>query len=458
MLWLLALLQSATPEPTPLQVRPGAINGPIACLGAPEYSYELYVPSRFSPDRSWPVLYVFDPRGRGRLGAELFEDAAEARGYLVVSSNDTESDNPQAPNSAVINALWNDTQQRLPIDARRVYAAGFSGGARLACSLGLALKGGLAGVFAVGGGFAPGQPPVAELPFAVFGSVGSADFNYYEMRRLDASLEELGARHRLEVFAGDHGWPPAPWPERGLEWFDLMAMRDGALARDAALVESVWGRESARAEEMEAAGRLVEAEEALRALLRDLEGLRETAPAAERLASLASRAAPERRRREKLDRRDEGTNARNDAIIAGLRSDEGVPLLRRVLNDLDMSGLLDEARRSDYDGDSARRRLAHLAVQTSFYVPRELMAQGDWRRAILLLQVAVTVDPKSAFAHWQLARAHARGGARREALAALERAVELGLPLPRGRVESEADLSSLRADPAFERILARLPE
>jgi len=457
-LWLLVLLQGASPEPAALRVRPGAITEGIRCRGAPQFSYELYVPSGFKPDRAWPVLYVFDPRGRGRLGAELFRDGAEARGYLIVSSNDTESDNPEAPNGPVVNALWSDTHQRLPIDPKRRYAAGFSGGARLASRLGLALKGDLAGILAAGGGFAPGQPPVRDLPFAVFASTGLTDFNYYEMRRLAASLEKLAARYRLEVFDGGHDWPPAALATACLEWFDVAAMRAGSLARDPNLLGSVFAREMSRAEELEASGKRVEADELLAALVRDLEGLYDTEAADARRSSLGPRVKQERRRREKLDQRDVAINARNDQVITRVVAGDELPALGRVLHDLDVARLLEEARRADYDGASARRRLAHIEVQTSFYQPRELMARGEWRRAIVVLQVATTVDPESAFAHWQLARAHARRGSRREALGALEKAVDLGLRLPRARVEAEADLSSLREDPAFGRVLSRLPD
>lgn len=454
--WLAVAAQLASPTPEPLLVRPGEIASGVRCVGDPKFSYELYVPPGFRMDREWPILYVYDPRGRGRLAAELFRPGAAARGFLVASSNDTESDNPGAPNAAAIQALWNDTNQRLPIAPKRRYAAGFSGGARLACSLGLAAPGELAGVFAAGGGFPPSRPPRRDLPFAVFGSVGTTDFNYYEMRQLDATLEKLGAVHRLEVFDGEHGWPPEAIASQGLEWFDLVAMRSGALARDPALVEAVWARETARARGLQDSGRPADALEVLTALVRDLGPLRDTAAALAAASALGKAATVERERREKLDRRDAGINARNDRVIASVGSGEEMLALGRVLGDLEVPRLLEERARPGYDGESARRRLAHISVQTSFYVPRQLMEQGEWRRAILLLQVATTVQPDSAFAHWQLARAQARGGSRKDALAALERAVELGLRLSRARVSEEADLATLRSDPAFARILEKL--
>jgi predicted esterase len=454
----MALAQAASPAPETLRVRPGEIASGIRCGEAPRFSYELYVPTAFDPRREWPILYVFDPRGRGRVAAELFRAGAEARGFLVASSNDTESDNPDAPNAEVVRALWNDTHGRLPIDGRRRYAAGFSGGARLACNLGLALKGDLAGVIAVGGGFPPSHPPVRDLPFAWFGSVGSADFNYYEMRELDATLEKFGARHRLEVFEGDHAWTPEAVAAQGIEWLDLMAMGKGTLAKDAALVEAVWSRERERARRLEQAGRGAEALDVLASLRRDLGPLRDTGEAAAEIARLGKPAADERERRAKLDRRDAGLNARADRVIESVRSGEELPPVGRVVAELGIPRLLEEARRGGYEADSARRRIAHIAVQTSFYVPRELLARGEWRRALVLLQVATAAQPESPVPQWRLACAQARAGARKDALRSLDKAVDLGLRLPRARVRDEPELESLRGEAEFTRILERLKE
>ena len=60
-------------------------------------------------------------------------------------------------NIAAMKALWKDTHERLAIDDTRVYATGFSGGARVANIMGQVL--GLAGVIAVGGGYPPSSPP-----------------------------------------------------------------------------------------------------------------------------------------------------------------------------------------------------------------------------------------------------------------------------------------------------------
>jgi len=172
----------------------GAIAQRVVCAADPEQSYALYLPSVYSESKPSPILYLNDPRKRGPLAAERFREAAERLGWILASSNNTMSDGPMNPNIAAIKAMWADTHARLRIDPRRVYAGGFSGGARAACLLANRTEGEVAGVIAVGGGFPDGDPPRKGMRFAFFGAVGNRDFNYGEMRRLDRTLAGFGRR------------------------------------------------------------------------------------------------------------------------------------------------------------------------------------------------------------------------------------------------------------------------
>jgi predicted esterase len=452
----LALLLQAASAPPVAKAVPGEIAEAIPCASSPKLTYALYLPKHFTPEKQWPILYVLDPRGRGRLAAELFEGVAERRGFLIASSNDTESDNPKAPNTEVINALWRDTHERLPIDATRVYATGFSGGARLACSLGLALAGRLAGVIAVGGGFPSERPPAKGLAFALFGTVGTRDFNYYEMRDLDATLGKLGVPKRLEIWDGGHDWPPVEIAAEAVEWMDLIVMKMGAIARDEGLVESFYKGQVERAAALEAKGQTVEAWTVYDATARDLDGLRDVAPlrsAAERLRKAG--VDEELKHREKQDRRDAAVNARNSAILETIRSGDEPPPLGRALNDLDVAGLLKLAQQDSYEGQSAARRLAHILVETSYYLPRGLMERGEYRRAITMLQIAAAIRPANPYILLDLARALIRQGAKRDALDALGRAVDDGFD-DRASLQADADFAALRGEPEYKKLLERI--
>jgi len=52
----------------------------VACAEHPEITYAYYLPTRYTPQQHWPVLFVFDPRQRGAYAAELFREPAEQFG------------------------------------------------------------------------------------------------------------------------------------------------------------------------------------------------------------------------------------------------------------------------------------------------------------------------------------------------------------------------------------------
>ncbi len=454
---LAAMAMALAPAAAVPLARPGEVADKVPCVADPKHSYALYLPTRFTTAHAWPILYVFDPRRRGKLGAELFREAAERRGFIVASSNDTESDNKDAPNGEAINALWADTHGRLPIDPRRTYAAGFSGGARLACALGQALPGALAGVIAAGAGFAPDRPPGQGTKFGVFGTVGARDFNYYEMRQLDTQLAKLAVPHRIEVWEGEHAWPPVALAAQAVEWLDLQAMKRGVLAPDPALIEAYATRDRAVAGAHEAVGRNADAFLTWSRLAADLDGLRDVAEARACAERLRKPAEAELKRRDKLDRRDIGLNQRASAILDTIRSGDLPPPLARVVGDLQLAELKKQAELASYEGQSAQRRLAHTLAESSFYVPRELMSRREWRRAATCYQVAATIRPEEPYPQFGLARAYARLGSEREALAALARAIDNGFA-DRARIESDSDLAAIRNDPGYPLLLDRLPK
>ena len=82
--FLLCASVSGAAEIEPLQVPIGEMVEGITCHSDPTQTYTLYIPSAYTSDQRLPVLLVFDPRGRSLLAAELFRDAAETYGWIVI--------------------------------------------------------------------------------------------------------------------------------------------------------------------------------------------------------------------------------------------------------------------------------------------------------------------------------------------------------------------------------------
>ena len=159
----------------------------VVAQSNPTHSYALYLPSAYDPARKYPILYCFDPGARGSFPVARFKEGAEKYNYIVVGSNNSRN-GPDQPLNEIINIMWGDSHGRLSIDEKRTYLAGFSGGARVAISLGYSSKGLVAGVIACGGGFPSRVSPTTPLPFVLYMTAGTEDFNNPEMESLVRAL------------------------------------------------------------------------------------------------------------------------------------------------------------------------------------------------------------------------------------------------------------------------------
>jgi tetratricopeptide (TPR) repeat protein len=432
----------------------GVVHSGIAARPDPTQTYDLYLPTAFDPVRRWPLLMVFDPRSRGKLAAEIFVPGAERFGWIVASSNNTRSDGPMEPNSRAVNAMFPDLMARLPVDDRRIYAGGFSGGAMVAWVVG-ARTGQLAGVISVGGraveGFAD-QPP----DFALWAAAGRHDFNHHPTRSLD-ELAGRGLRaHRLEFFEGEHAWFSAEEASRALAWMEVVAMREGRRPADAALVERLLAEDLAGAEALLTTSHGLSALRRFRAVADTFRGLAEIAPIERRAEALEIDPAVRRELKGESEAAwfEQGARLRVGSAVDRLLHAEPVPPLARLEAELDLSLLSQYAAEGGPRADSARRVLAEVRAQFGFYLPRDFMASGAYARALPSLRIATRVAPDDATLWYNLACCEARRGRSAEALASLERALDLGFPRPT-QLESDPDLASLRGQAAFARLVER---
>ena len=437
----------------------GQVVDGVTCAAAPEESYALYLPSGYTPERSWPILIILDPRSRGALAAETFRAGAEKYGYILASSNNSLSDTSMDPNLKAMRALWRDTHERFRIDDRRVYAAGFSGTVRSCCTLARAVPGTFAGIIGAGAGFPFHQPPQKGDPFVFFGTVGDKDFNYYEMMDLEPRLVAAGIPHRIEIFDGIHQWPPEPLATRALDWMELQAMKAGTRPRDPVLVEALWKDALERARAFEAAGDLFQAHRTWSGAAADFAGLRDTAEAAGKASALAASPALQRELKERQARlqHDKEILAAAPGLLANVDSSGEPRTVLQVVAALRIHELRIKAK-SGKEADerlSAQRLLNTIGVQTSYYLPQKSMEEKRYDQAIFFLSIAAEVDPESPSIWYNRAAAYARKGDRKKALADLRQAVEKGWK-DAAALEKDPDLEALRQDEGYREIVKAL--
>jgi len=238
----LALLSVPTGVVAQAQSLPrGEVVGSVVCATDSTQSYALYLPSNYTPERAWPILIGFSPGANGRSIVELYRAAAEQYGYIVAASNNSRN-GPLAGSG--ITPMTADLGSRFPIAAGRFYMTGMSGGSRVALQVALVSKK-IDGVIAMSAGF-PDSQTRSSVPFPIFGTAGTEDFNYVEMKLIG---RELKTPHRIVIFEGGHQLPPAPLALQAIEWLEVQAMAKGTRARDAVLIDRLFDKGLAAAEQ-----------------------------------------------------------------------------------------------------------------------------------------------------------------------------------------------------------------
>lgn len=437
----------------------GEIVARVESAAIPQQTYALYLPSNYTSQRRWPIIYAFDPAARGAAPVELLKEAAEKYGYIVAGSN-TSRNGPYQIQTEAANAIWADTHQRFAIDDSRVYVTGFSGGARAATAIAISCDC-MAGVITHGAGFPGGVAPKPDMKFDYFAAIGAEDFNYTEVVELAEKLDEAGVANRLRRFDGPHRWsPPEVWVE-AVEWMELRAMRRNLRPRDAALIAQLTERILASAKAMEAAGDVLSAYDAYQQLAADLDGL------AANPANAAAREATERLRnsaalREARERERRAIRRQKELIQEFAASFAGVgdaarraAALREIRSQIDSLASRLERAKDSVDQLTMRRALSQMFVNTYESGETAVREKND-ALAAEFFELASRAAPKSPGAYFQLARAHARMGRKKEALDALQRAVANGLTAGPLRANL-ADFKSIESDSKFQEILARLP-
>lgn len=457
-------------RPSPILVDSGSNIAPILPQGQiterivsridPAQSYALYLPSAYTAQKKWPILYCFDPVARGSVPVERFREAAEKYGWIVVGSNNSKNGSWQ-PSLDAAAAMWEDTYARFSIDDRRVYTAGFSGGARVAIRFGYLCRDCLAGVIACGAGFPVDIAPSAATPFSLFGVAGTDDFNFPEMKRLAESLARFSVAHRLAIFDGGHHWPPAAICAEAVEWMELQAIKTGRRGRDEALVEELWRKRKQAAQEAEAAKNLYEAYRHYLAGAIDFRGLRAAAADFERRAT-ELKATGEVKRELNEEGGQIRRQQRHTAELLDLLRQSQDPEQRAIAFASFRRSVADLKKSARGAEDSGARRTARRTLNDVFAQLYEeasnLLRRGEnYSRAAAMLEVVVEIAPENPQIFYDLACAHAGNKDKRKALDALKKAVEKGYANLTD-LRGNALFGSLRGEAAYQKIVESLSQ
>jgi predicted esterase len=459
---LFLLLAHSTAHVQTESIPRGQIVERIEALNDSSQSYALYLPSNYTPNRKWPVLYAFDPGARGRAPVERFKEAAEKYGWIVLGSNNSRN----GPWNVVVNA-WNamltDSHQRFAIDDERSYASGFSGGARAAVRIAAGCKC-LAGVIANGAGFPVDLAPSPQMHFVFFGAAGVDDFNYAELKSLQEPLTKAGIIHHVQTFEGRHEWPPVSTATAAVEWMEVQAIKAGKRPRDDGFINAMWQQLLNEARTLEEAKKYYEAYQLYFDLAQSFKELRDVAEIETKVNQLGDSSEVKAAIREEQAqfRKQRELESRLNSLIAGRdsgssvnQSEEGFDagnLLPKILNDL--------RKQSKASDDSTQRRVARRVLDGLFVGLIEqgislLQTEKNYSESIKPLKLATEVNPDRPGAFFYLAWAYAANRDKKKSLQFLNTAVEKGFS-DTAMITANGVFDSLRNDPEYQQIMMRL--
>jgi tetratricopeptide (TPR) repeat protein len=463
-LFLLASLLLLASEICKAQIAPeskllqGVVIEKVTCINDASQSYALYLPTNYTPEKQWPALYIFDPSGQGKAPVEIFREAAEKFGFIVVGSNNSQNNIGGEKLSEIINAFWKDTHARFNIDPKRVYAAGLSGGARSANYFAISCNRCIAGVIVSGATFPPKFPLEKPLPYSVFGTVGVDDLNFPELIKTFEVLKENGTSNHLAVFDGRHQWLTKDLTFDAIEWLNLQAMKSGQLNTEIKFVEDLLQKQLAKAESFFQKGDLLDAGRAYQAIILDFKNIADTTHAEKRLLEIRNQKSYGKAHADEKRSFDEQQRVAKKIFSMG--AELLVPQTDNQARQKISMEIESWRKKSKAPVDSAERRLARRilgqvfveAYETALYVNRQ---QKDYETMIANLELVRFINPQNSNTLLELARALALGKRKKDALETLDQAINNGFS-DCSQINGKPEWETLRGDKQFQKVIEKL--
>jgi dienelactone hydrolase len=222
----LALKQYDEPPP-PVEnykVPIGRVSPEIKCAKESQWSYRLYLPPGFNLSRKWPVMFVMSPGGGGADVLNRYLPGANKNGWVLALS--VQSKNHFDQSDVAVSAMVDDVLAQHPIDMKRLYSSGFSGGARMAFNLAQQYKKKFAGILPCGAG---GTRADLSKSTEIYGLCGSNCFNRWDMA---CTKKVLSNEFRLWFFPGNHDWAGPSEIADGMTWLNGRYLKRATMSNE----------------------------------------------------------------------------------------------------------------------------------------------------------------------------------------------------------------------------------
>jgi hypothetical protein len=177
--------------------------------------YLLYVPKNYKPGKSWPLVVFISP-DEDPLGWRFWEKTCRSLGMLFCAPYGAGNSCPVGKRTRIVLDMLDDVRRHWRIDADQTYITGFSGGGRMACTIGFSLPEYFGGVIPICG-TNPLHPQLIYLQHRVRDRLsvafvtGAEDINRKENEvYMFPWFQAIKVRSKLWVVPNmGHGIPPA---------------------------------------------------------------------------------------------------------------------------------------------------------------------------------------------------------------------------------------------------------
>jgi predicted esterase len=187
--------------------------------------YQLFVPKDYTKERAWPLVLFISP-GDSPGGWGAWRRACEEQGALFCAPYGAGNNCPIGQRCRIVLDALDDVRRAYHIDPDRTYVSGFSGGARMSCTIGFCLPEYFGGIVPIGG-----TNPLPKLSYlkhrirdrlAVAHVAGDTDFNRKEHEDfMHPWWQGIGITSKLWIVPKTgHALPPPAVLLEAYQWLD----------------------------------------------------------------------------------------------------------------------------------------------------------------------------------------------------------------------------------------------
>ncbi|MDT0678147.1 hypothetical protein [Autumnicola musiva] len=226
-----------------MRILKGRVTDSIPVQDSLSGTYALYIPQSIDAGEVNPVIFVYDPKGRGALAAGLFRTVAEEQSYIIAASNSRYDEDSLQVNLTKALKLVGSVLRLIPVDTNLMYTAGLNEGAQVASAIPMVYDE-VDGALAVGDAVVNPEYLEKGNKFIFSALVSEEDFQKGQLESFADVFENEDFPVELGYYNGD----AEEWPDEGLisnavSGFTLNAIAKGKRPANPELIERMFNSE-----------------------------------------------------------------------------------------------------------------------------------------------------------------------------------------------------------------------